>query len=374
MWEPLTTTQDTWDQSPVREMTGHGLLVHCFPGPQWSCLVTFFFLPWVTLPSVHISEHSGTYVWPVIQNAHPRMDHGVSHWNTSVSQCSHGYSLPNQPPSHGEGWSLQPSSFTWGPQSLMTPLWGSASIFLLYHGSQKIIQGWNTTPVFCIWPHYPCSHRHPLYHDRLIHSFMSLVAQTVKTLVTESFLPASWGIPFSLNSRSLSTCPLQGWCPQDWPSTRRLQRPPQPCRPNPGPCTCCSFSLKCSFCGSSHGCPSWPARLSPRVTQLELPSSDLTNSRTQLVFPWAHVTCWNCLDFFMICLSLESGSFQVRGLVCLNHQCIRSTLESSWHIAGSQWSLTKYMKKQSAVFTAQRPHSPSLSSVHRGPETHSPGE
>ena len=192
MWEPLTTTQDTWDQSPVREMTGHGLLVHYFPGPQWSCLVTFFFLPWVTLPSVHISEHSGTYVWPVIQNAHPRMDHGVSLWNTSLSQCSHGYSLPNQPPSHGEGWSLQPSSFTWGPQSLMTPLWGSASIFLLYHGSQKIIQGWNTTPVFCIWPHYPCSHRHPLYHDRLIHSFMSLVAQTVKTLVTESFLPASF--------------------------------------------------------------------------------------------------------------------------------------------------------------------------------------
>ena len=38
----------------------------------------------VTLSSVHIPEHSGTYVWPVIQNAHPRVDHGFS-FGTQVS-------------------------------------------------------------------------------------------------------------------------------------------------------------------------------------------------------------------------------------------------------------------------------------------------
>ena len=187
MWEPLITTGN---RAQSERWQAVGFLSAAFQGPSGPALWLSSSCHIVTLSSVHIPEHSGTYMWPIIQNAHPRVDHGFSFRNTSLRQCSHGYSLPNQPPSHGEGWSLLPSSFTWRPQSQMTPLWGSASIFPLYQGSQRMLQGWNTTPVFHIWPHYPCLHRHPLYHNKLIHSLMSLVAQTVKNL------PAMQETPF----------------------------------------------------------------------------------------------------------------------------------------------------------------------------------
>ena len=166
----------------------------------------------------------------------------------------------------GHDWATNTFTFTGSWKDMHLRFWTRYKICIVkaYHVREK---NWETFHGHRVWERLGGGLNPAVWHYRMWHGTHRAPHEGWRLsffLVTESFLPASWGIPFSLNSRSLSTCPLQGWCPQDWPSTRRLQRPPQPCRPNPGLCTCCFFSLKCSFCGSSHGCPSWPVQAQPQ--------------------------------------------------------------------------------------------------------------